>query len=70
MNCFGVPTGGMLLIAAVNLLEFWFTTAGKIGIFSNKRAQGCSHPIKPFKAGEEAGEMPERPLLCCDVGFS
>ncbi|CAL2245561.1 unnamed protein product [Prunus armeniaca] len=60
VNCFGVPAGGCYLL---------FATAGKIGIFSNKRAQGCSHPIRPFKAKEEAGEAPEILLLCCDVTY-
>ncbi|CAB4272647.1 unnamed protein product [Prunus armeniaca] len=60
VNCFGVPAGGCYLL---------FATAGKIGIFSNKRAQGCSNPIRPFKAREEAGEAPEILLLCCDVTY-
>jgi hypothetical protein len=36
-----------------------FPLVGKIGIFSNKRAQGCPHSIRSFKAGEETGEMQE-----------
>ena len=55
----------MPLLEAVNLLELLFVIAGKIGIFSNKRTQRCSHPIRSFEAGEEAGEMLEIPL--CDV---
>lgn len=58
-----------MFTCAVSLWDILFNIAGKVGIFSDKRAQGCSHSIRSFKAGEEAGEIPEILFLCCDHGF-
>lgn len=36
-------------------MTFCVFIAGQIGIFSNKRAQGCSQSFRSFKAGKETG---------------
>lgn len=41
-------------------MPFCVLIAGKIGIFSNKRAQRRSHSVRSFKAGEEAGKIPKK----------
>lgn len=58
-----------MFTCAVSLWDILFNIAGKVGIFSDKRAQGCAHSIRSFKAGEEAGEMPEILFLCCDAAY-